>query len=349
MKGLADAVASAPLQSSDDTMMADDDDDFDFLQACLLEIDKQRRRDEWIPTYHNILSSTALACRHELAKAGCIPKHPVEFLQYAQHGGFEDLRISAFDHLLDLGYGRTNALISFLLSELGTELSPYVRRRMLDLLGRFLGSVAIGVDQGGQKTKEEIQDPDELIIEQTGSTEAHEREKRRRNSVGGAVAALKDELKSHAAFKEAIWNAINSSVLTLSEIQELLMICSFIYDKVDSVITVLHYPRYWQRPELERIPSTNPNANPRYLLKFKKGRVRTKKMGAPWVPSSQKSAGIKRENSVSSTKGPSLKIRLPSATPMGSASPTISTPQTADGQKRKFILKGPKLSGSPLP
>ena len=348
MQSLADALASAPLHGAEDILMTDEGDDYDFFKACLDEIEKQRRRDEWIPTYHNILSLTALSCRRKLAKAGCIPKNPVEFLHYTQQGGSEDLRIAAFDHLFDLGYGRTEAFMRFFLSELSSDSSPYVRRNILRLFGRFLGSVAIGSDEGPTRAPAELQDDQELVIEQGASTEGLKAEVARKRTVPGALEALKTEMQSNEVLKKAIWDAVCSQTETLPEIEDLLLICSFLYDPYTTAMVRLRYPRYWQRPEVERIPASNGRVQPRYLLKFKKGGVRTRRLGPKWTPPTQRPVAPKRESTVNGTHRPipPIKIRQPSMA--SQSSPTVSTPQSAGQPKLKLVLKAPKAgSGSP--
>ena len=346
MKGLGDALASAPLHGTEDVLMADDDDDYDFFKACLTEIDKQRRRDEWIPTYHNILSTTALACRHKLAKAGCISKTPVEFLQYAQQGGFEDLRIAAFDHLLDLGYGRKDAFISFFLSELSSDSSPYVRQSILRLFGQFLGSVAIGADESAKSASQESQQTEGLVIEQEGSTEGRKADIARRQTVPGALKALKAELESSESLKKAIWAAVRSPIETLPEIKELLLVCSLLYEPSTSMLVTLRYPRYWQTPEVERLSSTA-DARGKLLLKFKKGRARTTKLAPKWTPQVQRPPSIKREGSTASATKSKVGLKLNPPLAPSNSSPTINTPSTGQ-PKLKLILKNRKgSSGSP--
>ena len=350
MRGLADAWASAPLHGAEDILMTDEGDDYDFFKACLDEIDKQRRRDEWIPTYHNTLTTTALTCRHTLAKAGCIEKNPVEFLQYTQQGGAEDLRIAAFDHLLDLGYGRAATFISFFLSELSSDPSPYVRQNILRLFGKFLGSVAIGSDEGSQKAAAESQEDQELVIEQDASNNKLKEELARKRTVPGALEALKTELQSNEALKTGIWDAVCSQTETLPEIEDLLMICSFLYDPNTAMMVRLRYPRYWQTPELERLPASGRSTRPKYLLKFKKGQVRTKRLGPKWTPSAQRPAAPpKRESTANGVQRPipPIKIRQPSMA-AARTSPAISTPQSGGQPKIKLVFKKPKAgSGSP--
>lgn len=82
MNSLAEALSSKPLSSSDAFDMDIDEDDGDDLgsyNACLEEIDRYRRMDEWIPSYHNILSTTALSCKRQLIKSGAVPFRPVDF------------------------------------------------------------------------------------------------------------------------------------------------------------------------------------------------------------------------------------------------------------------------------
>ena len=243
MNGLADALASKADQDID---MLDADgiegDDLRFFNACLEEIDRYRRLDQWIPSYHNVLSITGLDCKSKIAKASTSLIDPTEFLQYTRDSCYDELRISAFSNLMELGMGRNSSILRWFLCVLSTDSSPYVREHMLRIFGKTLGSVAIGENittTNGSATQQ-----DGLIIEQESSTDARQANLARKQTIPGALAALKVELGDNPVLKTALWEAIRSPILTIREIGELLEICSLLYLPETSMLVVLKYPRY---------------------------------------------------------------------------------------------------------
>ena len=364
MNGLAEAVASAPLQTSEDIMMADEGDDYDFFKSCLEEIERYRRRDEWIPSYHNVLTTAALESRHLLAKSGCILKNPAEFLQYAQQGTYEGGQLAALDCLFALGYGRSDAFLTFFFSTLATETSPYVRLGLLRLLGRFLGLVAIGEYDGKkQDPQEQSMEIDTLLIQQDSSTEGRKIEVERKTTIKGAAQSLKADLGSNEALKKAIWDCVLSKELTFSEVEDLLLICSHLYDFEDSMIVSLKLPRY---PVIASVDRPQKGS---IVVKFKPGLVRTKKTPARWQPYAHKPSMSKKEGSNSRAEAPArpkptIKIRQNSmivspATPgANGTTPPLGTPRIIGDGKLKLKLKlnpskvngaGPPSAGAQTP
>lgn len=264
MDALAEAVSSKPAPTADafeiemDADAEEDDDEMDdlhFHNACLDEIDRYRRIDEWIPSYHNILSTTALDCKRKLITAGAMSFRPVDFLQYTRDGTSDDLRLSAFRNLLDLGMIKNDAVFRWFLSALGTDPSPYVRDRMLRLLTRTLGAVAIGENFGPGTSA--VAQQDNLIIEQESSTETRQADLARKQTVEGALKALKGEMNKNATLKKGLWDAITSPLSTLREIGEVLQICELLYEPESSMTVVLRYPRYWKCTKVGKVRTSS--------------------------------------------------------------------------------------------
>lgn len=257
MNALAETVSSKPAPPPDVfeiDMDAEDDeeDDFQFHNACLDEIDRYRRIDEWIPSYHNILSTTALDCKRKLIAAGAMTFRPVEFLQYTRDGTSDNLRLTAFRKLIDLGLIKNDIVFRWFLSTLAMDPSPYVRDRMLRLLHRALGAVAIGENSSPEMLAATAQQ-DNLIIEQESSTDARRDDLARKQTVEGALKALKAEMSGNEALKTGLWEVITSPMCTLKETGEVLQICRLLFEPESSMIVVLKYPRYWQCTKIGKV------------------------------------------------------------------------------------------------
>ena len=360
MRALAEALAvRTPPNIDAFEGFEDNGDDEHFHNACIDEIDRYRRIDEWIPSHHNILSATALDCTKLLAKAGAIQSRPADFLQYTSDGSSDFLRLNAFENLMDLGFAKSDAILRWFLFVLATDPSPFVRGRMLRIFGRTLGSIAIGDQLEAEKAQQTQQDG--LVIEQEASTEARQVGIARKQTIEGALNALRDELSSNAVLEIEIWNAITSPTLSLQEMGELLDICDLLYTPETSLIVTLRYPRYW----------TCTKTGKGKVSFSRSSRIRTTLIPArrPAVPSPPK---IKRENSSSNLARPpappsghaptKLKLGGPKKPPLFTSGPSTPAPLEAvapspagnsQGEAPKVILKlkigGLKANGAGSP
>ena len=325
MISLAESISVAkPLGENIFEFGNANEDNLTFYESCVEEIDRHRRIDEWIPSFHNILSATALDCKRRLMKAGGIPIKVADFLQYTQAGCYSDLRLTAFRCLMDLGLHRSDPILRWYLFVLSNDPSPYIRENMIRLLGKTLGSIAIG-ESSSKAAEVAAMDNTGLIIEQESSTLARQADLARKQTIPGALAALKSELSDNATLKSALWQAIESPVLSLRQLGELLEICSLLYDTNSRMAVVLKLPHYWRCVNNGR--TINPlTSKPSHILTFQRtNKVRTK---------------------------PLPKMQLPTAVPAPMAPPALkrssSSSSTATGhQSLKISLKPPKKPGTP--
>lgn len=257
---------------NDFTFAENDGDDLRFHKSCLEEIDRYRRADEWLPSYHNILSRAALNSTRILSKAGTTNTNPSHLIQYTRDGTADDLRLNAFSNLFEMGLGKTDAVLRWFLFALGTDPSPYFRTHAFQIFGKFLGTLAIGQTTDNPA---DTQQQDNLIIEQeSSSTDARKADLARRTTVPGALAALKDDLKDNETLKNGLWTAITSPTLSLRETKELLDLCKLLYNEDTRMVLVLKYPRYWRCRKIARGK----------LLFERTERIRTKPLPSKVVP-----------------------------------------------------------------
>lgn len=248
MEALSEAMASKPPPGHDAedtfTFAENDGDDLRFHKSCLEQIDRYRRTDEWLPSYHNILSRTALNATRTLALAGVIDNNPASIIQYTRDGTADELRLCAFDNLFQMGLHKHDALLGWFLFAMGTDPSPVFRQQAFRLFGQLLGGIAIGQKASGTETPE--QEDGGLIIERDdASTIARKADLARRTTVHGALAALKTEIGDNETLKKGLWVAISSPALSFREMKELLDICTFLYEPESSMRLILKYPRCW--------------------------------------------------------------------------------------------------------
>ena len=323
MTALSESLCSFGPQNFDEIdTNTHNGDNSQFQKSCLDEIDRYRRIDEWIPSYHNVLSTTALDCKRRLAKAGLISTSPAEFLLYTREGCYEELRINAFSNVIELGLFVIPLVTKWFLYALGSDPSPRVRHCLVNLLGRALGLIAIGeANTVPELQQSSHQQQNGLIIEQESSTEARAADIARRQTVAGALAALKRDIAPNAVFEAALWEAIKSPVITINELGQLLEVCSVLYEADSAMLLILKYPRYW----------TCRNQGRGRLTFYPTGRVRTtmtpkragRRKSPPVVPNPSKP---KREDSYSNSPNPPRTFLKPPKKPGTSGVVDSSSP-----------------------
>ena len=306
MSSLAESMTRTIPPDPDNIDFGDDgSNSLQFHEACLEEIDRYRRLDQWIPSYHNILSTTALDSKARLMKAGIIPTSVTDFLHYTRDGCFDSLRLSAFSNLIDLRLIRKIPIAKWFLFALSNDPSPYIRSNLVSLFGQLLGSVAIG--ENPAPASQPKAEADELIIEQESSTTVRQAEMGRKHVAKVALKALRCEFGHHPAFKAALWQAVEGPLLSLDEIKERLHICHMLYDQVNSQIVVRKLPCYWRMISHGKklVPASGTNASgkevPSHVLTF----IPLKKFYAhrieKWTPKAKAAPSLKKEGSNSNT------------------------------------------------
>lgn len=212
------------------------------------EIDRYRRMDEWSSSFQNIYSRTALRCQLRLTRAKIMDLDMIHFLQYTRSGTFDMLRLEAFDCLVELDIFTTPEVLRWFLFNMSSDNSAWIRHGLHSMMGRALASVAFGTDQASN----EPLPSDNLIIEQESTTDVRRADLARKQTMSGALEALKRELSQNTALKEALWAACNSPCIGTLEISNFADFCKVLYDPKTSVPVRLKYPRYWKCQHLGR-------------------------------------------------------------------------------------------------
>ncbi len=177
-----------------------------FQKAAIDEIDRHRRIDEWISSYQNIYSITALDCKQKLMRASILPLNIMDFMQYTREGTFDPLKVKAFEALVELGLLRNEFILELFLGTMASDPSPWVRNQMLVIVGKGLAAIAFGEGMDPKPIKQE--DDTGLIIEQEGNTEERQKMEERTGSITGAISALKVEIGENEHWKKSLWSAI---------------------------------------------------------------------------------------------------------------------------------------------
>lgn len=256
MDCLFEAVASMakPANSysfafDEDEQPAQTEDDL-FRTEALNELERYRNSDEWTPSYQNITTTTAIACLERLIASGLGKDRAPDILAYTRPENAENVRLRAFEALSNLKLTKRAPIIRYLLNTLSQDPSPHVRDQLLRVLGQALGSVAIGDDQDTKGSADTAMDIDSgLVLEQEAPSDNRALEIARKSSPEGALIALKQQLDNDEIFKEALWTATLSPVLSLQEMNSLLDIAALLFEPSSMqgrLILTLPLPHHWQ-------------------------------------------------------------------------------------------------------
>lgn len=187
----------------------DEDEDLEELvlrKDAIAEIERYRRINEWSPSFQNIFTTTALDCLVELGKSGALDLKLHDFIRYTRSDNSDQVRLRAFDCLVELDSHKDPRVMAYVINEMATDPSPHVRDNIYRIFGKGLGRMAIGE---GQK-EEAAPVSDGLVIEQESNNVGAQAQAQddRRQTMDGALAALKAEIGSSKALQESMWAAI---------------------------------------------------------------------------------------------------------------------------------------------
>ncbi|KAK8225822.1 hypothetical protein HDK90DRAFT_536840 [Phyllosticta capitalensis] len=220
----------------------DEQDDHDFQKDALDEIKRHCRLDEWIPSYHNIITVTALECHRILTQTGIVKGGVLEFLHYTNPMASDLVRLKALQCLVDANMLKQGGILRLIIFLLAYDPSPYFREQLHFIVGRGLGRIAIGVKDKDESASTEVGG---LVIEQETSTESRAAMIERTQTLEGAKKALKVELAENKVLQEQLLLALKSPRVGLREWGQLLEICSLIYEPKASLPVQITYPFYW--------------------------------------------------------------------------------------------------------
>ena len=256
MQSLCDAVSThrkkdRHVDEMDLDVLDRRDRDRQQEKDCLDVIDRYRRMDEWAGSYQNIFSRTALDCQRKLSDSKIGNVGPMHFLQYTRPGNYDMLRQTAFQNSIQPTMFQDAAVLRYVTFCMSRDPSPWIRANLRMSFGKLLALIAIGDHLKAQQ----VETTDDLVIEHDMATETQQAQAARKRVVEIALAALKDEVDDNDDLKRPLWAAVNSSVLSLEELQTMLDFCRMLYDPIDSFMVKIRYPRYWRLEHMGKVSS----------------------------------------------------------------------------------------------
>ncbi|KAJ5591845.1 uncharacterized protein N7459_002214 [Penicillium hispanicum] len=314
--------------------------DENLEKDAIAEFDRYRRMDEWSSSFQNLYSRTALNCQMQMMQAKIQEVDLMRFIPYTRAGTFDLLRLQAFECLVDLDISQYSELLRWLIFTMTSDSSAYVRHHCQRLFGRAMAQIAFGRPQQPEPTQ-----IGGLIIEQESSTEIRQADLARRQTVPGAIEALKKEIAGDSSMRDYIWSACNSRVIGVHEISELTDICRALFDPATAKILRLRYPRFWKVQNLgngklrfHRSGGVRTSLAPSKDSSKRKRDEHGMQPPPPRITFKQSKTGH-GPSTPSSTGLPKIHIPNPSPTPAGANTPAASTPSTPASGGLKLKLK----------
>ncbi|KAI4648721.1 uncharacterized protein J4E79_009792 [Alternaria viburni] len=328
----------------------------DFTSKAIGELTRHQRLDEWIPTYQNVYTTTALDCALKLVMSRVTPFKPTEFLQYAQLGNADNVRLKAWECLIRLGMIRKDTVLRFLMHEIRSDPSPYFRKQLLRIFGIAIGQIATGDVWAPEKAADTSAGT--LMIENEASN-AERASALARQNLNGALRGLKSDMQGNQTLRMVLEEALKSKVLSTNDMSELLDICDMIFDnqKSNKLRIKLSMPRYWKVEHIGKASVVFKKTNKfrwrsRTLLKEEKKEDKDdKKEKAPVPPAALPTPQPTRDTAAPAPKAALPKLSLKIGGPKKQS--TASTPATADStqalQRSHSIVFSPTVYHSPSP
>ncbi|PVI08152.1 hypothetical protein DM02DRAFT_511270 [Periconia macrospinosa] len=250
-------------------------EEHDFKKKAIDELQRHLRLDEWIPTYHNVYTTTVLECEAKLIKNRTNPFKVSEFLQYTQSGNADNVRLAAWNCLVDLGiFNSKPSVARYMIQEIQSDPSPYFRAQLLRIFGKAIGQIAVGdvftLDEPSESTNG-------FVVEDEANTTSRAAGLARRN-LAGALEGLKKDLAGNETIMRSLVDALSSKSTSLRDISELLDVASLIAEPKNKLVVELKYPHYWK---VERVRREGAGVVMRF---YHSERIRTKPFKVPPPP-----------------------------------------------------------------
>jgi transcription initiation factor TFIID subunit 2 len=281
----------------------------DFLEKALEQIERVLRRDEWTNSYQNVWTIAGLDAKQKLMKAGVIPRKHIEFAQYLLDGNRDMIRIKAFEALIDLDALMDPSVFTLLLYVLTTDRSPYVRSKLIQSVARGLATIAFGEHTKAVKNEPAIDEGDPLLLVQDSAQEIEARKEAfaRRENLDVALKALRKEMdetysSDERHYSNAMRKALDNEGLGRAEIEDLLDIAGMMFEEARSWILTLKLPKAW------RVERPAQQLADRFMMTFKSYYKTKPKPAAPLAPLPGPPPAVDVKRPITIARTPSIKI-----------------------------------------
>jgi transcription initiation factor TFIID subunit 2 len=273
MKCLTETITSGDSAGRSGDVTEDllaESEEHDFRTKALDELQRHLRFDEWVPTFQNIYTRTVLDCEVKLIQNGVKPLKVNDFLQYTHAGNAENVRLKAWECLVNLGiFSMKNSVIRYFIHTMQSDPSPYFRSEMLRRFETAVGQMAVGEAYVPEVPKELEQGGS--LIEDPAVTHARalaRAARLTRKTLDGAIQGLKADFQNNETLQQSIEEALGSKIMSVGDVSDLLNFVNLVVEPVDELQVKLMYPWYYK---VERVDGSENEL----LMRFTRTRVRT--------------------------------------------------------------------------
>lgn len=207
------------------------------ISLSLIEIERCQRMDRWQPSYQNLITRTVIKCKERLMQAGCISLSLKELMDLTRETHYVLVRLSAFESLLRLGALRHAPLTKYIFYTLLNDPSPHVIYELGKSIKHGIGAIALLSRQVTTQTD------DSMVIEDDTTAAVELRKDREaRQTIDGAVAALREDIADDETLKTSIWAALNNYTIDPLTRRNLLNVTKLLYESKQSRILKFKIP-----------------------------------------------------------------------------------------------------------
>jgi transcription initiation factor TFIID subunit 2 len=177
--------------------------EIELRRAAQNEISRYQRIDEYIPSYRNLYTRATLFCQKRLMEAKVEPRRLAFFMPYIRPGNLDEVRLAAFEALIELGMLRKPSFMQCALRLFSTEPSPFLRNHFWSLIERGFGLIALGEPEA------EVQPiSNGFVIAEGESAEVRQERAERTGSLEGALRSFQRRLANDEVLQEALMDAL---------------------------------------------------------------------------------------------------------------------------------------------
>lgn len=230
--------------------------DREFMEAVIAEIDRQQKLDEFVPSYHYILSTTCIKQKVRLAIFGLMELPFEDLLALTVKNYTNDIRIEAFRGLLILGGLKNAGIMHYFLNSCLLEFNDLsFRSRLIAILVDSVCFAAVygtgsGLDDPEFKTLEKYVDNSSssapngtnLVVVEGDKSVDTRREQQARASLKGTIQLLRRDFSAGKGLRGVFWELLHSSLISIFDKRNLFCICQVLYKEIDSFIVDLPIP-----------------------------------------------------------------------------------------------------------
>jgi transcription initiation factor TFIID subunit 2 len=177
--------------------------EIELRRAAQNEISRYQRIDEYIPSYRNLYTRATLFCQKRLMESKIESRRLAVFMPYVRPGNLDEVRLAAFEALIELGMLRNPSFMRYALRLFCTEPSPFLRDHFWSLIERGFGLIALG-----EPEVEAQPVSNGFVIAEGESAEVRQERAERTGSLEGASRSFQKQLANNQVLQEALMNAL---------------------------------------------------------------------------------------------------------------------------------------------